>query len=118
MKCAPCSYDETGTPQSGFVEVDSPTGLIELLVAGVGVSLVSQTWVHREKLAGLISVAQIAPAPLRRQLALVWASVRRVSPPQQQLADMISRFVSDRSQELGRELAEEPVDRRSPKLGK
>ncbi len=89
-----------GTPESGFVEVDSPSSIVDLIAQGVGVSLVSYTWVHREVMAGTISIAQIAPVPLRRQVALVSALERSIAPAQDQLTNMIARFVERHASEL------------------
>ena len=89
-----------GTPASGFVEVDSPSSLVDLIAQGVGVSLVSYTWVHREVIAGRISIAPIAPVPLRRQVALVSAAARSITPAQAQLADMIAQFVERHASEF------------------
>jgi len=87
-------------PESGFVEVDSPSSLVDMIEAGVGVTLVSYTWVHRQVMAGSISVAQIAPVPLRRQVALVTTAARGITPAQTQLADMVVRFVALHAGEL------------------
>ncbi len=91
---------KAGSPESGFVEVDSPSGLIELLAGGLGVSLVSYSWVHPHVVAGTISTAQIAPIPLRRQVALVSASARTVTPAQQFLTEVIADFVDAHAKDL------------------
>jgi len=83
-----------GGPQGRFVEIDSHAALVQLIVAGGGVSLLPYSSVHHEVCAGRISVAQLAPAPLLRQVALLVAKSRAPSPASAAMEAIVDRLVA------------------------
>lgn len=83
-----------GGARGRFVEVDSLSAMVEIIVAGGGVSLLPYSSVQREVSAGRLSVAELAPAPMRRQVALLFAKARTASPASEEMERIIGGFVA------------------------
>lgn len=83
-----------GGAKGRFVEIDSHPALVQLIVAGGGVSLLPYSSVHHEVEAGRISVAELAPAPLLRQVALLVARSRVLSPASEVMEAIVDRLVA------------------------
>ena len=73
---------KAGGPKGRFVEIDAHSALVGLIVAGGGVSLLPYSSVQEHVQAGRISVADLAPAPLWRQVALLYPKSRDTRPRQ------------------------------------
>ncbi len=83
-----------GGPKGRFVEIDAHAALVQLIVAGGGVSLLPYSSVHHEVQAGRISVAELAAAPLLRQVALLVARSRLPSPASAAMEAIVDRLVA------------------------
>ena len=97
-----------GGPQGRFIEIDSHSALLHLIEAGGGVSLLPYSSVHHKVRAGLISVAELDPAPLRRQVALLVAKSRAANPASAAMEAIVDRLVARYAQEMRWDVSGEP----------
>lgn len=89
-----------GGAKGRFVEIDSHAALVQLIVAGGGVSLLPYSSVHHEVQAGRISTAELAPAPLRRQVALLVAKSRVPGPASAAMEAIVGELVARNAEEM------------------
>ena len=83
-----------GGAKGRFTEVDSHPALVQLITSGGGVSLLPYSSIHHEVRAGRMSVADLSPAPIRRQVALLVAKSRALSPASEAMEKIIDQLVA------------------------
>jgi len=71
-------------------EMWGPATLKEAVYAGLGISLLSEHAIARERASGLLTVLTIDPPPQRRTVSLVTRAGRTLAPPEQAFADLVS----------------------------
>jgi LysR family transcriptional regulator, nitrogen assimilation regulatory protein len=96
----------SGIAASRLVEVDSLAGLIEMVASGAGLSLAALCAVDPELVAGRLSVADVAPGPLRRTVALMRAPARHPAPAIDGMEILVDRFVRENAARFDWDLAE------------
>lgn len=94
-----------GGAKGRFVEIDSHPALLQLIASDGGVSLLPYSSVHSEVRAGRISVADLAPAPMQRQVALLVAKSRVISPASVAMENIIDQLVARNAGDMRWELS-------------
>lgn len=89
-----------GVREKHFVEVDSLSGLIEMVAAGVGVALLPYSLIEPEVARGRMSFAQFSPMPLKRSVARLRSEAKTATPVSEAMDAIIDRLVAQHAARL------------------
>lgn len=82
-----------GLPDVERWEMWGHATLKESVCAGLGLSIISEHAIARERASGALTVLDIDPAPQRRMVSLVTRTGRALTPPERAFVDLVSTLV-------------------------